>query len=57
MKIYILKPTYDKFFLEEYYYDNYEQRYEYTKDVSPSLIFEESELDRAIDKLIIANMD
>lgn len=57
MKIYILKPTYDKFFLEEYYYNDYNQRYEYTKDISPSLIFEESELDMAIDKLMIANMD
>lgn len=57
MKIYILKPTYDQFFLEEYHYESYEQRYEYTKNISPSLIFEESQLDLAIDKLMLANRD
>ena len=57
MKIYILRPTYDHFYLEEYYYDTHEERYEYTKDISPRLVFEEDELDLAIDKLIIANWD
>lgn len=57
MKIYILKPTYDQFFLEEYHYESHEQRYEYTRNISPSLIFEESELDLAIDKLMLANRD
>ena len=57
MKIYILKPTYDHFYLEEYYYNSYEERYEYTKNISPSLIFEEEDLDLAIDKLMIANRD
>ena len=57
MKIYILKPTYDQFYLEEYHYESYEQRYEYTKNISPSLIFEESQLDLAIDKLMLANRD
>lgn len=57
MKIYILKPTYDHFYLEEYYYDSHEERYEYTKDISPSLIFEEKDLDLAIDKLMMANRD
>lgn len=57
MKIYILKPTYDHFYLEEYYYDSHEERYEYTKNISPSLIFEEEDLDLAIDKLMMANRD
>jgi hypothetical protein len=57
MKIYILKPTYDHLYLEEYEYETHEERYEYTKDISPGLIFEEKDLDLAIDKLILANMD
>lgn len=57
MKIYILKPTYDHFYLEEYHYDSHEERYEYTKNISPSLIFEEEDLDLAIDKLMMANRD
>ena len=57
MKIYILKPTYDHLYLEEYEYETHEERYEYTKNISPGLIFEEKDLDLAIDKLILANMD
>lgn len=57
MKLYILRPTYDHFYLEEYFYETYDERYEYTKGINLSMIFEESELDSAIDKLIIANGD
>lgn len=57
MKIYILKPTYDHFYLEEYTYNTHEERCEYTKNISPNLIFEEDELDNAIDKLMLANRD
>lgn len=56
MKIFILQPSHDLFYLEEFYYDTYEQRYEKTKGISPSRIFEESEIDRAIDKLVELNM-
>lgn len=56
MKIFILKPTLDLFYLEEFEYETYQQRYEKTKDIDPKLIFEESEIDKAIDKLIDLNM-
>ena len=56
-KVYILQPSCDHFYLEEFYYESYQERYEKTKDVNPRFIFEESELDLAIDKLILANRD
>ena len=56
-KIYILQPSYDHFYLEEYYYNSYQERYEKTKNINPGFIFEESQIDIAIDKLILANRD
>ena len=55
MKIFILQPTADIFYLEEFYYDTYEERYEKTKEIAPSRIFEESEIDKAIDRLVELN--
>lgn len=56
MKIFILQPKSDLFCLEEFYYNTYQERYEKTKDISPTRIFEESELDKAIAKLVDLNM-
>ena len=56
-KIYILQPSYDHFYLEEYYYNSYQERYEKTKDINPRFIFEENEFYLAIDKLKLANRD
>ena len=56
MKIYILQCNNDNFYMEEFYYNTYQERYEKTKDVPPSRIFEESEIDRAIDRLVDLNM-
>ena len=55
-KIFIIQYSNDLFYLEEFYYDTYEQRYEKTKEISPSRIFEESEIDKAIDRLVELNM-
>lgn len=56
MKIFILQPKSDLFCLEEFYYNTYQERYEKTKDISPTRIFEESEIDKAIAKLVDLNM-
>ena len=56
MKIFILQTNADMFYLEEFYYNTYQERYEKTKDISPSRIFEESEIEKAISKLVDLNM-
>lgn len=56
MKIFILQCGGDLFYLEEFYYNTYQERYEKTKDISPTRIFEESEIDKAINKLVDLNM-
>ena len=56
-KVYILQTSCDHFYLEEFYYESYQERYKKTKDINPRFIFEESELDLAIDKLILGNRD
>lgn len=56
MKIFILQCGGDLFYLEEFYYNTYQERYEKTKDIAPTRIFEESEIDKAIDKLVDLNM-
>lgn len=55
-KIYILQCSGDLFYMEEFEYSSYEERYEKTKDISPTRIFEESEIDKAIDRLYELNM-
>jgi hypothetical protein len=42
--------------MEEFYYNTYQERYEKTKGIKPSRIFEESQLDQAISKLVELNM-
>jgi len=56
MKIFILQCSDDLFYLEEFYYKSYQERYEKTKGISVNRIFEESEIDKAIDKLADLNM-
>ena len=56
MKIFILQTNADMFYLEEFYYNTYQERYEKTKHISPSRIFEESEIEKAISKLVDLNM-
>ena len=55
-KIFILQCSDDLFYMEEFYYDTYQERYEKTKEIAPSRIFEESEIDKAIDRLVELNM-
>lgn len=55
-KIFIIQCSDDLFYLEEFEYDTYDERYNKTKDISPSRIFEESEIDIAIDRLVDLNM-
>lgn len=55
-KIYILQCNNDNFYMEEFYYNTYQERYEKTKDISPTRVFEESEIDKAISKLADLNM-
>lgn len=43
------------FFLEEFEYNTYQERYEKTKGISPTRIFEESQIDEAIAKLVDLN--
>lgn len=50
-KLFIIRFSDDLLYLEEFNYDTYEQRYQYTKDIDLSMIFEESELDRAYEIL------
>ena len=54
-KMFILQCSDDLFYLEEFEYTTYQERYEKTKDIAPSRIFEESEIDKAIDKLVELN--
>ena len=54
-KIFIIQYNNDNFYLEEFYYDTYEERYEKTKEIAPSRIFEESQIDQAIAKLVDLN--
>ena len=56
MKIYIIQCNNDNFYMEEFYYDTYDERYEKTKGISPTRVFEESEIDKAISKLVDLNM-
>jgi hypothetical protein len=56
MKIFILQCSDDLFYMEEFEYSTHEERYEKTKDISPTRIFEESEIDKAIAKLVDLNM-
>lgn len=56
MKIFILQCSDDLFYMEEFEYSTYEERYEKTKDIAPTRIFEESEIDKAIAKLVDLNM-
>ena len=55
MKAYIVKPHYDLFSLEEIEYQTHEEFYEKTKDIPAKLIFQESEIDLAIKKLVDLN--
>lgn len=56
MKIFIIQCSDDLFYLEEFEYDTYEERYNKTKDISPSRIFEESQVNKAINRLVDLNM-
>lgn len=55
MKIYIIKFSSDCAYLEEFYYTEHEERYQKTKGIPVERIFEESEIDRAIAKLVDLN--
>lgn len=56
MKIFIIQCSDDLFYLEEFEYDTYEERYNKTKDIAPSRIFEESQVNKAINRLVDLNM-
>lgn len=56
MKIFIIQNNDDNFYLEEFYYKTYQERYEKTKDITPTRIFEESQIDEAVAKLVDLNM-
>lgn len=56
MKIFILQNNNDNFYLEEFYYTTHEERYQKTKGININRIFEESEIDKAIAKLVDLNM-
>lgn len=56
MKIFIVQNNDDMFYLEEFYYNTYQERYEKTKGVTPARIFEESEIEDAIKLLVDLNM-
>lgn len=55
-KIFILQCSDDLFYLEEFYYNTYQERYEKTKGIPPTRIFEENEIDKAMAKLVDLNM-
>ena len=42
--------------MEEFYYNTYQERYEKTKGISSTRIFEESQIEQAINKLVDLNM-
>lgn len=56
MKIFIVQNDNEAFYLEEFYYNTYQERYEKTKGVTPARIFEESEIEDAIKLLVDLNM-
>lgn len=56
MKIFIIQCSDDLFYLEEFEYDTYDERYNKTKDIAPSRIFEESQVNKAINRLVDLNM-
>ena len=55
MKIYILRFSDDAAYLEERQYSSYNDRYEYTKNVANEKIFEESQLDKAMELIYRLN--
>lgn len=56
MRVFILQNNEDMFYLEEFCYDSYQERYEKTKGIPPTRIFEENEIDKAMAKLVDLNM-
>lgn len=56
MKIFIIQNNDDNFYLEEFYYNTYQERYEKTKDITLTRIYEESQIDEAVAKLVDLNM-
>jgi hypothetical protein len=55
MKIFVLRPNWDMFSLEEIEYQTHEERYQATKGIDPKFIFEEKDIDKAIAKLVDLN--
>ncbi len=55
MKLYIIRFSDDLAYLEEKECSNYQERYEFTKNVLPERVFEETQLDEALDKVYQLN--